>query len=92
VSTTSPVKGRLTEGIEDGLSVLESLGIGAWAAGSASRMPALGDAVPNFVDAVSIFSHDDRDGRRHAAELQRRLNVRRLNASVLLLSQQPRVA
>jgi putative DNA primase/helicase len=41
----------ITEGIEDGLSVAWPLGMGTWAAGSASYMPALAGAVPAMSSA-----------------------------------------
>lgn len=66
----------ITEGIEDALSVYAALGIGAWAAGSASFLPKLSDAVPSYVEVVHVIVDDDRDGRRYAAELVRRLRDR----------------
>jgi hypothetical protein len=60
------------EGIEDALSVHEATGLGAWAAGAASRLPELADAIPGYVEILSIPVDDDNDGRRHAAELARR--------------------
>src|SRR5262249_8643807 len=38
----------ITEGIEDALSVYDGTGLGAWAAGSAARLPALADIVPGL--------------------------------------------
>jgi hypothetical protein len=46
----------ISEGIEDALTVHQSTGLGAWAAGSASRMPALADVIPSYIEM--------RDGRR----------------------------
>ena len=63
----------ITEGIEDALSVHVATGLGAWAAGSASRLPALATAIPPYIECITILSDDDPDGRRHAAELARRL-------------------
>jgi hypothetical protein len=63
----------VTEGIEDALSVHLATGLGAWAAGSASRLPALVDAIPSYVESVTILVDDDEDGRRHAGELAVRL-------------------
>jgi hypothetical protein len=68
----------IVEGIEDGLSVLAVTGLGVWAAGSASRLPALAERIPGHADCITIFAHDDNDGMRHAAELARRLRARRL--------------
>jgi hypothetical protein len=53
-------------------------GLGVWAAGSASRLPALAERVPNYVNCITIFADTDTDGMRHARELERRLRARRL--------------
>ena len=53
----------ITEGIEDGLSVHAATGLGVWAAGSASLMPALAHAVPAYIECVTIYQHDDDAGR-----------------------------
>jgi hypothetical protein len=37
----------IAEGIEDALSMHEATGLGAWAAGAASRLPALAGAIPS---------------------------------------------
>jgi hypothetical protein len=68
----------VTEGIEDGLSVRAALDMGAWAAGSGDRMPALADTVPRYVETVTIWAHDDaagRNGARKLAELLHRRDV-----------------
>lgn len=66
----------ITEGIEDALSLHQVTGLGAWAAGSASRLPALADQVPNWIEVVSIVEDADDSGRRNAAELAERLIAR----------------
>jgi hypothetical protein len=66
----------ITEGIEDGLSVHQATGLGTWAAGCASRLPALADAMPEWIECVTIYAHDDADGQRYAAELAERLSHR----------------
>lgn len=63
----------VTEGIEDALSVHLATCLGAWAAGSASRLPALVEAIPSYVESVTILVDDDEDGRRHSDELATRL-------------------
>jgi Toprim domain len=68
----------ITEGIENGLTAHLAEGLGGWAAGSASRLPALAAAVPTYTDSISIFADNDNDGRRHALELARRLRKRGL--------------
>ena len=65
----------ITEGIEDGLTVHEATGLGAWAAGSASRMPALAYVLPGYIEAVTIYAHDD-GGRQYALQLADRLRAR----------------
>ena len=57
----------ITEGIEDGLSVLET-GLGVWAAGSAGNMPKIAAALPPYVECVTIFAHRDDSGMRFAKE------------------------
>jgi hypothetical protein len=66
----------VSEGIEDGLSGHEATGLGVWAAGSASRLPALADAMPPYADCVTVLVDDDDDGQRHARELAARLTAR----------------
>lgn len=66
----------IAEGIEDVLSAHEATGLGAWAAGAASRLPALAAAVPSYVECVSLLIDLDPDGERHAAELASLLAVR----------------
>lgn len=79
----------ITEGIEDALSVHAATGLGAWAAGSASRLPALADAVPDYCDCVSVFADADPDGQRYAAELAARLNDRGIDAEFIPSSGTP---
>jgi hypothetical protein len=75
----------ITEGIEDALSAHEATGLGAWAAGSASLMPALADAVPDYIDCVSIFAHGDPAGIKGANELATRLRTRGIDCVVAFL-------
>src|SRR5208282_1759916 len=63
------------EGIEDALSVHAATGLGSWASGGATRMLALADAVPTYVECVNVFGHDDDAGRRGATELGARLKA-----------------
>jgi hypothetical protein len=56
----------ITEGVEDALSVHEATGLGAWAAGAASFMPALAAAVPDWIECVTIMVDDDDAGRCNA--------------------------
>jgi hypothetical protein len=52
----------LTEGIEDALSAYQATGLGLWAAGSGSFMPVLAPLIPDYIEAVTIYAHDDTPG------------------------------
>jgi hypothetical protein len=82
----------ITEGIEDALSVHEGTGLGVWAAGSASFMPALADAVPAYIDCVTIIADPDPGGRRFASELEARLTRRRIARRMLVWGDSERIA
>jgi hypothetical protein len=64
------------EGVEDALSAHEATGLGAWASGGASFLPHLADAVPSYVETVTVVAHRDEAGRIGARELARRLAAR----------------
>jgi hypothetical protein len=66
----------IAEGIEDALSAHAATGLGAWAAGSAGRMPALANVVPTYVEAVTIIADHNEAGQRGAHELAKRLRAR----------------
>ncbi|MGC2410952.1 MAG: toprim domain-containing protein [Methyloceanibacter sp.] len=68
----------ITEGIEDALSVHQATGLGAWAAGSAGRMPALAERVPSYIETCTIYAHQDDAGRRGADQLADALLLRRV--------------
>ena len=72
----------ICEGVEDALSVHEATGLGAWASGGATRMPALADAVPSYIECITIIADDDDAGRRHAADLAVRLRARGFEAII----------
>jgi hypothetical protein len=74
----------ISEGIEDALSAHENTGLGAWAAGSAARMPALAEALPAYINCVTVLADDDTDGRRFAAELAERIRVREIEARAII--------
>jgi hypothetical protein len=67
----------IAEGVEDALSIAEATGLGAWAAGGASRFPALADAVPDYSDCITILQDDDPAGIRGVAGLVAALTARR---------------
>jgi Toprim domain len=73
----------VSEGIEDGLSGHEATGLGVWVAGSASRLPALADAIPPYADCVTVLVDDDDEGRRHARELAARLTTRGIQVDIV---------
>lgn len=64
------------EGIETVISGHMDTGLGAWAAGSAPFLPFLADAVPAFIECVTIAREKDAAGQRGADELGRRLEAR----------------
>jgi hypothetical protein len=64
----------ITEGIEDGLTA-RLIGIGVWVAGNAPFMPSLADAVPDYIDAITIYAHPDK-GECFALELAQALDAR----------------
>jgi hypothetical protein len=66
----------ITEGIEDALSAHAATGLYSWAAGSASRMPAMATIVPAWLEAVTILGDDDLDGRRYASTLAEAIKKR----------------
>jgi hypothetical protein len=66
----------IAEGIETALSAHMATGLGAWAAGSATFLPYLADAVPGCVEAVTICADEDPAGQRGADELARSLHGR----------------
>ena len=72
----------IAEGIEDALSAHLMTGLGAWAAGSAGRMPALAEAVPAYTEIVTIIADDDDAGRGGAEGLAKRLAARGIEVTL----------
>jgi hypothetical protein len=74
----------ITEGIEDALSAHAATGLGAWAAGTGNRLPAMADYVPSYVECVSILVDKDADrtGEKYSTELAELLTA--LNIEVRL--------
>ena len=68
----------VAEGIEDALSAHAVTGLGAWAAGSASRLPAMAAALPDYVEAVTILVDADDAGKKFSSELARLLRAREI--------------
>jgi hypothetical protein len=82
----------ITEGIEDALSVHEATGLGAWAAGSASRMPALALVIPDYIDSTTIVADPDDTGRTNAQKLADALVQHRCDVRVIQPSKDRRAA
>jgi hypothetical protein len=59
----------VTEGIEDGLTVHQATGLGAWAAGAAGRMPALANVISAYIETLTIYAHADKAGQDGACGL-----------------------
>ena len=74
----------ICEGIETGLSLYEATGCGVWTAGSASRMPALANKVPSYVDCITIAGEAD-GGSKDAVALAERLRARGLYCELRFL-------
>jgi hypothetical protein len=66
----------LGEGVEDALTAYDVTGTGAWAAGSAGRMPGLADVLPNTIETVTVLVDDNPAGRAGSAALADRLRRR----------------
>jgi hypothetical protein len=66
----------VAEGVEDALTGREVTGLGAWATGGASRMPALADVIPAYIEVVTILVDDNEAGRTNASQLAARLFAR----------------
>jgi hypothetical protein len=77
----------MTEGIEDAVAFHLATGLGAWAAGGATFMPALADAVPKYINLVTVASHPEPDAQRNAEELAVRLGRRGIVAEIQLIDQ-----
>ena len=73
----------ITEGIEDALTIHEATGLGVWAAGSKDRLVALADAIPDWMDCVTVRPDDDADGggRKRALELVQAIRRRMVPGS-----------
>jgi hypothetical protein len=68
----------VAEGIEDALSYHQSTGIGAWAAGTAGRLPGIARHIPSYIECVTVIEDPDPAGRRYAEQLRELLNARRI--------------
>jgi hypothetical protein len=77
----------ICEGVEDALSIHMSTGLGAWSSGGAGRMPALADAVPGYIDFVTIAAHRDRAGVNGADGLADGLRRRGVEHAVTFIDE-----
>jgi hypothetical protein len=70
----------VAEGIEDALSAHETTGLGAWAAGTGNRLPAMADYVPDYVECVTVLVDKDADrtGEKYSTELAELLTARNI--------------
>jgi hypothetical protein len=66
----------ITEGIEDAASAHQLTGLGAWAAGCASRLPRLAEVVPHYIEVVTIIVDPDKDGVRYSRQFAQELRAR----------------
>jgi hypothetical protein len=64
------------EGVEDALSAYEATGLGSWASGGATFLAALADAIPAYVECVTVAEHKDAAGQNGAHALARCLTER----------------
>jgi hypothetical protein len=67
------------EGVEDALSAHQATGLGAWASGGATFLPNLADAVPSYIETITVVAHRDDAGRTGTRQLARRLAARGFN-------------
>jgi hypothetical protein len=75
----------VAEGIEDALSLHQETGLAAWAAGGASRLPMLAQAVPHYVETVTIAADDNEAGHRGSSALRSALLERGIHAETIIL-------
>jgi hypothetical protein len=66
----------IAEGIEDALTVHQLTGLGAWAAGSASRLSGIARHVPRYCEAVTVVEDDNDAGRSGCRPLAEALHER----------------
>jgi hypothetical protein len=77
----------IAEGIENALSLGLSLGLGAWAACSHTRMPALADTVPGYVEFVTVVADPEPAARASACALADRLERRGFAVTVKVMGE-----
>jgi len=78
----------ICEGVEDAIAVHLATGLGAWAAGGTAFMPALAEAVPFYIGAITVCAHPEPQAQEAAEELAQRLAARAFEADVQTMDQQ----
>jgi hypothetical protein len=75
----------VAEGIENALSLHQALGVGAWAAGSANRLPKLAPLIARlpYIETVWVAQDADPTGRRYTGELAAELARRRPDIEII---------
>jgi Toprim domain len=58
----------ICEGIEKGLSIITATGAGMWVSGSASRIAAVAESLPSYVECVTIWADQDEAGLKGARQ------------------------
>ncbi len=74
----------IAEGIENAASIHEATGLGAWAAGSASRIPTMAKIVPDHCEFITVAADDDEPGRKAAAAFLEAIATLGIDANVIL--------
>ena len=72
----------ICEGIEDALSFHQHTGLGAWASGTAGRLPGLARHVPGYIETVTLIEDDDDAGRKGCEALARLLVARGIEVRI----------
>ena len=81
----------ICEGIENALTVHDGTGLGAWAAGSATFMPHLATALPDYIESVTVVADLDQAGQRNSKLLIQAIEARGIEArSITLANGEPR--
>jgi hypothetical protein len=66
----------VAEGIENALTYHQETKVGAWAAGTAGRLPGIAQHIPPYIECVIVIEDGDPAGRRYAERLRELLDAR----------------
>ncbi len=72
----------VAEGIEDALTAHQRSGLGAWAAGSAGRLPGLAQHMPDWIECVTLIEDDNKAGRNGCRALGETLHARNIEVRI----------